>query len=250
MLYMLLWSAETASRPTWRNLTESFEAWAYRSGLHRQLAELERKEFLERKRGDLKSVVRLTSRGRLKALGGREPTERWYRPWDGRWRLVLFDVPEEERNLRWRLRKFLRKNHFGCLQKSAWVSPDSVEPFENELRGFARNAKVMTFFEGHACLGENSALIAEQAWDFARINAGYKAHSDILGDMPKDASSTTKAEVLLGWAERERRAWTDATLADPMLPRALWPKGYAGEKAWKNRVRILREAGRIIRSFH
>ena len=29
----------------------------------------------------------------MHALGGRDPQEQWARPWDGRWRLVLFDVP-------------------------------------------------------------------------------------------------------------------------------------------------------------
>ena len=47
LLYLLLWSCERLARPTFRNLTDSFEAWAYRNGLHRQLAELERQKFLE-----------------------------------------------------------------------------------------------------------------------------------------------------------------------------------------------------------
>src|SRR6266513_1066496 len=38
-------------------------------------------------------LYRLTAQGRLHALGGRDPQEQWARPWDGRWRLVLFDVP-------------------------------------------------------------------------------------------------------------------------------------------------------------
>src|SRR5919109_144093 len=47
LLYFLLWACEMLARPTFRNLTESFESWAYRNGFDRQLAELERQKLLE-----------------------------------------------------------------------------------------------------------------------------------------------------------------------------------------------------------
>ena len=97
LLYLLQWTCETLSRPTWRNLTESFEGWAYRRGLLRQLQRLERQAFLERSpsaSGD--RLYRLTDAGRLEALHGRDPEASWQRRWDGRWRMVLFDVPESQ----------------------------------------------------------------------------------------------------------------------------------------------------------
>src|SRR5262245_55011078 len=101
LLYMLLWGCEAMARPTWRNVTESFEGWAYRKGLVRQLQRLERQNFVEQSRspkGD--RVYRLTERGRLHALHGRDPEAGWQRRWDGRWRLVLFDVSESRRTTR------------------------------------------------------------------------------------------------------------------------------------------------------
>jgi hypothetical protein len=50
-LYFLLWSADQLMRPTFRNLTDSYETWAYRNGLLRQIAVLERHRFIERKSG-------------------------------------------------------------------------------------------------------------------------------------------------------------------------------------------------------
>ena len=47
-LNLLLWSAEKLGRPTFRNLTDSYESWAYRNGLFRQVASLERQQLLER----------------------------------------------------------------------------------------------------------------------------------------------------------------------------------------------------------
>src|SRR5215510_6660165 len=106
LLYFLLWSCELLMRPTFRNLTDSFEGWAYRNGFLQQLAALERLQLLEslptnNSVGSADRILRLTEAGRLHALGGRDPESRWGRMWDGRWWLVLFDVPlgqETERN--------------------------------------------------------------------------------------------------------------------------------------------------------
>src|SRR6266536_485862 len=131
-LYFLLWSAERLTRPTFRNLTESYEGWAYRRGLLRQVAVLEKNQLIERDHEAADDrMYRLTGRGRLHALGGRDPQARWSREWDGCWRLVLFDVPTAQDSHRRRLRRYLHSRDFGCLQGSVWVTPD---PLEEERR--------------------------------------------------------------------------------------------------------------------
>src|ERR1043166_136883 len=109
-LYHLLWAAESLARPTWRNLTESFEGWAYRTGLRQQLLRLEKARWIERQVApDGNRLLRLTEAGRLRALGGCDPEVRWRRRWDGRWRLIVFDVPEARRTVRNKLRRYLRE---------------------------------------------------------------------------------------------------------------------------------------------
>src|SRR6266567_6857187 len=86
LLYLLLWACDMAGRPTFRNLTDSFESWAYRNGFDRELASLEKGQFLETQEdstGD--RVHRLTAAARLLALGGRDPVACWKRRWDGKW---------------------------------------------------------------------------------------------------------------------------------------------------------------------
>ena len=81
-LYLLLWSAGVLMRPTFRNLTDSYESWVYRNGLSRQVTTLERLQLLERDPtapGD--RTYRLTERGRLHALGGCDPSALWSRHW-------------------------------------------------------------------------------------------------------------------------------------------------------------------------
>lgn len=43
--------------------------------------------------------------------------------WDGKWRIVMFDVPEKYRMARRVLSEKLRDTGFRLLQKSAWVHP-------------------------------------------------------------------------------------------------------------------------------
>jgi hypothetical protein len=76
LLYFLLYACEVLTRPTFRNLTDSFESWAYRSGFHRRLIELEQQGFLEargaisRGASNAERAVRLMEAGKLHALGG------------------------------------------------------------------------------------------------------------------------------------------------------------------------------------
>ncbi|PYI80803.1 MAG: hypothetical protein DME26_20925 [Verrucomicrobia bacterium] len=83
LLYLLLWACDMAARPTFRNLTDSFESWAYRTGFHRQLAALEQQRLVETKQESTGGRVhRLTEAGRLRALGARDPVVCWKRRWD------------------------------------------------------------------------------------------------------------------------------------------------------------------------
>ena len=48
--------------------------------------------------------------------------------WDGKWRVILLDLPESRKSERESLRYLLKKAGFTCLKNSAWVSP---YPFEH-----------------------------------------------------------------------------------------------------------------------
>jgi phenylacetic acid degradation operon negative regulatory protein len=43
--------------------------------------------------------------------------------WDGMWRVITYDFPEEERSARNSLRHVLSQSHFLQLQKSVWIFP-------------------------------------------------------------------------------------------------------------------------------
>ena len=47
--------------------------------------------------------------------------------WDGKWRVVIFDIPEKKKKARDALRWELKKIGFIELQKSAWIFPYECE---------------------------------------------------------------------------------------------------------------------------
>ena len=251
LLYFLLWSAETVSRPTWRNMTESYEGWAYRKGLLRQLQRLENHQWLERQSGPAGDrLYRLTESGRLAALGGRDPEARWRRRWDGRWRLILFDVPEARRGARTRLRRYLRDRGFGYLQNSVWITPDPVTEQRAFLADGAVDVESLILLEARPCAGESDAQIVAGAWDFPRINGRYSKHQEILTRRPRGrVNSEASAKALHRWLREERETWMAALWHDPLLPDALLPYGYAGRRAWEARLLVMQEVGQQMRGF-
>jgi phenylacetic acid degradation operon negative regulatory protein len=251
LLYTLLWAGEVIMQPTFRNLTESFEGWAYRNGLLRQLQRLEKEQLLERSPGyPGDRLRRLTERGRLCALGGRDPEASWNRPWDGLWRLALFDVPEAHDAVRDKLRAYLRGCGFGCLQNSVWITPDPVRDQRTLLAGSKVDVGSLIFLQARPCTGESDAEIVLSAWDFTTINLRYQRYREVLASRPQIRSDGGMETLAMhGWLHAECESWFNAVKLDPLLPACLLPPGYAGREAWHERRVAMVQIGEQMRSF-
>ena len=246
-LLFLLWNADALMRPTWRSLSDSFEAWAFRNGLSRRLAELERQKLLEQRPAPITDarVVRLTESGRRQALGGCDPTAEWERHWDGRWRMVLFDISQPA--LRFKLRRRLRRQRFGYLQNSVWISPDSLQPLHAMLADIRPNVESCMLFEGRPGGGETDAAVVAGAWNFGEINR--QTYLDCVADPPAlRGDAIRRLACTRTWLSRERALWANAITSDPLLPRALLPADYAGLRAWEHRGRVLNALARSVKA--
>ncbi len=91
------------------------------------------KDLLVRTRG---GGLKLTEKGRrlAEALEVIERARSKPLRWDGKWRIVIFDIWERRRSVRDRLRIILEKNGFKKIQNSVWVYPYNCE----ELFAFVR----------------------------------------------------------------------------------------------------------------
>jgi hypothetical protein len=55
------------------------------------------------------------------------------REWDGRWRIVFFDVPESKRQIRDYIRGVLKRQGFREFQRSLWIYPHKLPSFISKL---------------------------------------------------------------------------------------------------------------------
>lgn len=61
--------------------------------------------------------------------------------WDGRWRIVMFDVPEKRKKVRDTLRMLLRGAGFIHFQDSAWIQPYPCDELVTLLRSHLGSGK-------------------------------------------------------------------------------------------------------------
>jgi phenylacetic acid degradation operon negative regulatory protein len=66
--------------------------------------------------------IQLTSKGQLQTLLLKSRLPRT-KTWDGKWRLVMFDIPEQSKYKRDQLRTLLKKDGFAKIQESVFISP-------------------------------------------------------------------------------------------------------------------------------
>lgn len=93
-------------------------------------------EYVGEKNGEL--IYRLTKNGEVKLRSFLLETMELSQPqkWDGKWRVVVFDIPEKRRLARRALQTKLVAIGFCPLQKSVWVHPFPCEAEIEFLKDF------------------------------------------------------------------------------------------------------------------
>jgi hypothetical protein len=101
------------------------------STIARTKRELIQQGYLKEEKGKL----RLTKKGTtaLSILEARQKLKK-QRRWDGRWRVLIFDVPEYRKTVRDKIRHTLHDIGFFRLQDSVWIYPYDCEDFITLLK--------------------------------------------------------------------------------------------------------------------
>ena len=84
--------------------------------------------------------------------------------WDGKWRVVIFDIPQELHNKRNRFRKRLKLLGFYMVQKSVFAFP---YPCEGELAGYCIELDISDYV--NIISAENLGFINEEVKKFFQI---------------------------------------------------------------------------------
>ena len=112
---------------------------------------LKRKGYLNIERKNKQIYISLTKQGKEKAgkyliddLEIKKPKK-----WDGKWRIVIFDIPNLARNKREALRGKLKELGFYKFQQSVWIHPHDCQKEIKLLREFfGLNEKELTLITG------------------------------------------------------------------------------------------------------
>ena len=107
-----------------------------RQGVEKSLSRLIRFGYVTLKDGDRGKRVLLTEKGERYAalLGEGRLKLKKPRRWDGKWRLLIFDIPERRRKQRDQIRATLVNLGFYRLQDSVWVYPYDCEDLVTFLK--------------------------------------------------------------------------------------------------------------------
>jgi len=113
-----------------------------RYAINRTLRGLVESGLIESHFSGQNDYARLTSAGRKKATTLKLESDTSLLPnWDGKWRIILLDLPESRKSERESLRYLLKKAGFVCLKNSAWVSPF---PFEHLFMNIKKDLGLTT----------------------------------------------------------------------------------------------------------
>lgn len=176
-----------------------------------------------------RGIFALTKHGQREIYNTFPLLQYLHKPWDGKWRIVGFDVEEEKRILRDKLRRFLVRYGFGMLQKSLYVSALPVEEDLEKFLSSNRNIFGNTYiFVSERFFLEDREAFIDRIFATSSINHKYKT---ILEKAKGDLGEEETRQVL--------REFLGVSRIDPFLPKELLPKDFAREAVWK----ILGEKG-------
>ena len=146
--------------------------------------------------------------------------------WDGRWLLVVLRVPEQQREVRHRVRTRLAWAGFGSLGGGVWISPHVAR--EHEIAAAQRNGSAGEMLSFQARLGEfgEPIRVISEAWDLDRIAAQYRAFVADFGRLrPRSSQAVFAAQTRLV------HAWRKFPFLDPDLPAELLPRQWPRARA-------------------
>src|SRR3989338_1231824 len=161
---------------------------------------------------------RLTGGGQKRLLHNFPALALTGKSWDGFWRVVMFDVPEAQRQERDRLRRRLIKLGFGRLQDSTYLSAYDWDEAVFESPALFLEAK-----QKH--LGDPKKL-ADKIWHLDQLADGYQQVIDRLTTRFGIKDAKKRDEFL----RRTHQEFLAVFLTDPFLPPELLPADWPPPK--------------------
>lgn len=145
--------------------------------------------------------------------------------WDGKWRIISYEIPEKKRELRDRLRREMQGWGLGPWHRSFWLTPHPILPTLKLLTAQKEEEKYIQAFEADHTFGDREFLI-EKVWAKSNLDKSYrelfKKWHEILSS---DAEKVTKLKNVIG-------EYVELLRQDPGLPKELIGESWIGFEGW------------------
>ncbi len=146
--------------------------------------------------------------------------------WDGKFRIVSYEIPEKKRALRDSLRREVAGWGLGPWHRSFWLTPHPIIAELDRLTRGTAWAEYIQVFEGSPVLGEQKLLL-EKVWELSKLEERYKKlfkdwHS-ILSEEAREKDDKMKAIV---------EKYIEILKDDPGLPKQLLGQHWIGFEAY------------------
>jgi phenylacetic acid degradation operon negative regulatory protein len=211
------------------------EAGVSHAGARAAISRLTRRGVLEGSRHGRHSSYRLTPAAAASlSIGGSSivSSAAAGEPWDQRWTLIAFSLPQEERTQRHGLRGRLRWMGYAPLYDGLWISPhDLTEKARAQLAQLTLGT-ITVFRARHVELDASIRRNPLDAWDTTAIARQYEAFiARWSALLPRIGSARiTGAEAVRARTE-VMDTYRRLPIIDPQLPLQLLPPGWPREPA-------------------
>jgi len=145
--------------------------------------------------------------------------------WDGKWRVISYEIPEKKREIRDRLRREMQGWGLGPWHRSFWLTPHPILPPLKSLTSQKEEERYIQAFEADHTFGDREILI-EKVWGKANLDKQYrelfKKWHDILSG----------TEEKLDKFKKVVSHYIDILRQDPGLPKELIGESWIGFEGW------------------
>jgi phenylacetic acid degradation operon negative regulatory protein len=162
-----------------------------------------------------------------------------HKQWNGKWRLVVYNIPERLRVLRDKLRGKLHSLGFAKLSTSLWVAPHDLRTeIDQYIKDRGMIGYVETFvadYSGYKHPREFAALV----WNTKDLEGKYgvfmRNHTGLYSACKKAEKRGKELDLAECFARRfcMTAEYVALRLEDPMLPMELLPENWKGVRAQK-----------------
>ncbi len=145
--------------------------------------------------------------------------------WDGKWRIISYEIPEKKRELRDRLRREMQGWGLGPWHRSFWLTPHPILGTLKSLTSQKEEEAYIQAFEADHAFGDRQILI-EKVWGKSNLDKSYrelfKKWHEIL------STQEEKTEKL----KKVVSEYVGILRQDPGLPKELIGDSWIGFEGW------------------